>query len=184
MKDEHIHDEHLSETNPTKRETFRAYLWALIDRPVTIWREKVVDPLHEKNKLHYYHRKFQRVPTIDECQVNDHVCIYEANTQYRRDKQVDSQIIHILRERMNDCMFYYGEHDQAKHCQKLVSDYEEAAGNWFCKYGDLGFFSDVTDAYMKQKHRMIWERRHGVVGSGTNPEWKPVRNASPHHNEH
>lgn len=40
MKDEHIHDEHLSETKPTKRETFRAYLWALIDRPVTIWRGK------------------------------------------------------------------------------------------------------------------------------------------------
>lgn len=25
---------------------------------------------------------------------------------------------------------------------------------------------DVVHAFMKQKHRMIWERRHGPVGSG------------------
>ena len=32
--------------------------------------------------------------------------------------------------------------------------------------GDLGAYNRVEDAYMKQKHRMIWERRHGPVGSG------------------
>lgn len=32
--------------------------------------------------------------------------------------------------------------------------------------GDLGAFGNVKDAYMKQKHRMIWERRHGPVGTG------------------
>jgi NADH dehydrogenase (ubiquinone) 1 beta subcomplex subunit 10 len=32
--------------------------------------------------------------------------------------------------------------------------------------GDLGAYGRVQDAYMKQKHRMIWERRHGPVGSG------------------
>ena len=32
--------------------------------------------------------------------------------------------------------------------------------------GDLGAKGTVRDAYMKQKHRMIWERRHGPVGSG------------------
>ncbi len=25
---------------------------------------------------------------------------------------------------------------------------------------------DARTAYMKQKHKMIWERRHGKVGSG------------------
>lgn len=35
------------------------------------------------------------------------------------------------------------------------------------KYGDLGAYHNVRTAYMKQKHRMIWERRHGPVGSGT-----------------
>lgn len=32
--------------------------------------------------------------------------------------------------------------------------------------GDLGAYHNVKTAYMKQKHRMIWERRHGPVGSG------------------
>jgi len=31
---------------------------------------------------------------------------------------------------------------------------------------DLGPYNNVKDAYMKQKHRMLWERRHGKVGSG------------------
>ena len=48
--------------------------------------EKVVEPLHEKNKTYYYHRRLRRVPTIDECDVGDEVCFFEANEQYKRDK--------------------------------------------------------------------------------------------------
>lgn len=36
--------------------------------------------------------------------------------------------------------------------------------------GDLGYYGNVLDAYMKQKHRMIWERRHGKIGSGMKNE--------------
>lgn len=32
--------------------------------------------------------------------------------------------------------------------------------------GDLGAYGKATACYMKQKHRLIWERRHGKVGSG------------------
>lgn len=32
--------------------------------------------------------------------------------------------------------------------------------------GDLGAYHNAKVAYMKQKHRLIWERRHGPVGSG------------------
>lgn len=32
--------------------------------------------------------------------------------------------------------------------------------------GDLGYYGNAMTAYMKQKHRMIWERRHGKIGSG------------------
>lgn len=31
--------------------------------------------------------------------------------------------------------------------------------------GDLGGYTNAKSAYMKQKHRLIWERRHGPVGS-------------------
>lgn len=32
--------------------------------------------------------------------------------------------------------------------------------------GDLGFYGTAVAAFMKQKHRLIWERRHGKIGSG------------------
>lgn len=36
--------------------------------------------------------------------------------------------------------------------------------------GDLGGYANAKACYMKQKHRMIWERRHGPVGSGMKGE--------------
>jgi len=36
--------------------------------------------------------------------------------------------------------------------------------------GDLGGYANAKTAYMKQKHRLIWERRHGPVGSGMKEE--------------
>ena len=32
--------------------------------------------------------------------------------------------------------------------------------------GDLGVAKRAKDVYYKQMHRMIWERRHGKVGTG------------------
>ena len=48
--------------------------------------ENVVEPIRGKNKLYYYHRQFRRVPTIDECDVGDELCVFEANEQYKRDR--------------------------------------------------------------------------------------------------
>lgn len=50
--------------------------------------EKIVEPLQNKNRTKWYHRKFPRVLTIDQCEVEDPVCIFEAQEQYRRDKYV------------------------------------------------------------------------------------------------
>jgi len=41
--------------------------------------------------------------------------------------------------------------------------------------GDLGHRGDALQCYMKQKHRMIWERRHGPVGSGRKNVIEPER---------
>ena len=32
--------------------------------------------------------------------------------------------------------------------------------------GDLGATGKARECYMKQKHRLLWERRHGKVGTG------------------
>jgi NADH dehydrogenase (ubiquinone) 1 beta subcomplex subunit 10 len=37
---------------------------------------------------------------------------------------------------------------------------------YFNADSDLGPHNNVRDAYQKQKHRMLWERRHGKVGTG------------------
>ena len=36
----------------------------------------------------YYHRRFKRVPTIDQCFTDDIVCITEADKQFNRDRCV------------------------------------------------------------------------------------------------
>lgn len=136
------------------------YLW---DAPIEYFREKVVVP--NQKKYPWYHQKFRRVPTIDECYELDVVCITEAQYQFERDKMVDDEILSILRQRYEDCGWYYGE-DKDKFCTDYYKAYQEAAGAWFAKYGDIGVHQSVIDAYMKQKHRMVWERRHGPVGSG------------------
>jgi len=139
----------------------RAYNF--FDRPVTWFRESIVEP--NRKDYNWYHRSFRRVPTIDECYTDDYVCIYEANDQFIRDRNVDNEILCILRQRMDDCVREEYP-DYAPRCLILRDQYELAAANWFTKYGDLGADFHVKKAYMKQKHRLLWERRHGPVGCG------------------
>ncbi|XP_076028785.1 NADH dehydrogenase (ubiquinone) PDSW subunit [Oratosquilla oratoria] len=145
---------------------FNAFIKSLnnvLDTPVTWFRESVV--ARSRQEYPWYHRQFQRVPTIDECYTDDIVCYIEADEQFKRDRMVDNEVLNILRQRMEDCVMYEGP-DAGRKCVKLREDYEKAAENWFIKYGDLGAHGNVVDAFMKQKHRMLWERRHGPVGSG------------------
>ncbi|CAG2217455.1 NADH dehydrogenase [ubiquinone] 1 beta subcomplex subunit 10-like [Mytilus edulis] len=131
-------------------------MYKILDGPTSWVKETFVQPFQKKYP--YYHRRFNRVPTIDQCDVNETACIYEAQEQWKRDKMVDSKIVRILKDRYIDCNYYEGE-DAPVKCASIAAVSEEAATNWFIKYGDLGYNSTVVEAYMKQKHRMIWERR-------------------------
>ncbi|XP_067670890.1 NADH dehydrogenase [ubiquinone] 1 beta subcomplex subunit 10-like [Haliotis asinina] len=133
-------------------------VFKIIDAPVTLFREKFVIPNQEKSTHKWYHRRFRRVPSFDECDVDDPICMYEAEEQYRRDKLVDNQILKILRQRKIECLAWEGP-DASRKCKKVSEDYETSATNWFIKYGDIGASATGIDAYMKQKHRLIWERR-------------------------
>lgn len=142
---------------------FMSSLYYILDSPVTYVREKLVVP--NQKKYPWYHQQYRRVPSIDECYTDDVVCYSEANFQFLRDKSVEDEILLILRSRFEHCAFYHGEHDEHL-CDHLKKAYEEAAHNWFIKYGEMGVSLNAVNAYMKQKHRMIWERRHGPVGTG------------------
>ncbi|EYB95202.1 hypothetical protein Y032_0162g3405 [Ancylostoma ceylanicum] len=139
----------------------RYYVHKAFDAPATWFRESIVEPINNRNRLPYYHRKLTRVPEIDECGVNDKACFFEANEQFRLDKMVDGFILQTLRHRVDRCMNYHDT--DLSPCAKVVEDLEENELNFFIKYGELGGEADVRDAYMKQKHRLIWERRHPEI---------------------
>lgn len=128
----------------------------IFDGPATFFKEKVT----KRENYPYYHRKFNRVPEIDECAFGDAVCIYEANEQYIRDRKVDKYITKILGDRVKECYIREGQFDGAIKCRQLDDDHERAVTNYYIKYGDMSAAAGVRDAYMKQKHRLIWQRRN------------------------
>jgi len=132
----------------------------------------------------YYHKRYERVATIDECSTRDVVCRFEANQQFYRDKEVESQIILLLRSRLEDCIFYekgtgatawqplskgapINLKEGSDHkCKPILDTFNKAVENFFVKYGEVGKIPQAEVVYMKQKHRMMWERRHGPIGTG------------------
>ncbi|KAF7637001.1 hypothetical protein Mgra_00003580 [Meloidogyne graminicola] len=150
------------ESRGTISDRFAYYVHYYASLPATFFREKIVEPLNDRFQPVYYHRKLDRVPDIDQCGVHDRVCIFEANEQYRFDKLVDSNIVMLLHFRAQECKDFFGP-TKLHMCAKYFDDYEEADLNFFIKYGEIGSSSDVVDAYMKQKHRLIWERRHPQI---------------------
>ncbi|XP_050032473.1 NADH dehydrogenase [ubiquinone] 1 beta subcomplex subunit 10 [Dermacentor andersoni] len=129
--------------------------YAAFDVPVTWLREKIVEP--NRADYNWYHRKYRRVPTIDECYTDDLMCKFEANEQFKRDREVDGKIVNLLSRRRDDCMSY--ELYDTQKCEPIIQQYKEAELNWFIKYGDLSYHTTVVNAFMKQKHRLIAERR-------------------------
>lgn len=101
---------------------------------------------------------------------------------------IDSNILSILRQRYEDCRIYEAP-DGIRKCKPLSEIYQEAEENYSikCQYktilnlvkwkylkfkiicfvdGDLGVAVTAERCYAKQLNRMIWERRHGPVGTG------------------
>ncbi|XP_055711259.1 NADH dehydrogenase [ubiquinone] 1 beta subcomplex subunit 10 [Phlebotomus papatasi] len=148
---------------PNAFEKSNNFIFNLFDGPVTWFHDAIVKP-NQKN-YSWYHQKFRRVPTIDQCYTDDVVCQFEADQQFKRDRLVDSEILNILRQRFEDCV-HYESPDHKTKCVDILETYNKASEDWFIKYGDLGYYGAAKAAYMKQKHRMVWERRHGPVGSG------------------
>jgi len=155
---------------------FAKWMTEAVDHPVTWFRETIITP--GQKTYPWYHEKLPRVPTIDKCYTDDYMCFYEANEQYKRDKKVESEILAILRYRMDDCV--REEYPDYEKCFPLKHDYENAAAAWFSKYGDQGPVTDVRVAFMKQKHRLLWERRHGKVGCGMKKSDDDIVSADPH----
>merc|ERR1712004_963642 len=70
--------------------------------PAVWFRENVVEKVRGP-EYHWYHRRYRRVPTIDECYFHDWACRFEAQEQMERDKMVEEQICQLLMYRALDC---------------------------------------------------------------------------------
>ena len=62
--------------------------------------ENIVQKLHQSYP--YYHRQYKRVPTVDQCAYGDHVCIFEANEQFLRDRFVYFVLLFYLSKYLFD----------------------------------------------------------------------------------
>ena len=54
----------------------------------------------------------------------------------------------------------------------------KAQQNFYIKYGDLKWHATARDVFMKQKHRMVWERRYGENTLDAKRERLAAMNAS------
>uniref|UniRef100_C1BMJ7 NADH dehydrogenase [ubiquinone] 1 beta subcomplex subunit 10 n=1 Tax=Caligus rogercresseyi TaxID=217165 RepID=C1BMJ7_CALRO len=142
-------------------------LGTAVTGPIHWFRENVATPYRQNYP--WYHRQYRRVPGIENCYTDDWVCREEANAQFRRDKVVEKQIVHLLGNRFNACLTeegyeaYYAKTDPNAKCHELWKNWCDANLNFYIKYGDMKADFKAEDALMKQKHRMIWERRHGPI---------------------
>ncbi|XP_033119291.1 NADH dehydrogenase [ubiquinone] 1 beta subcomplex subunit 10-like [Anneissia japonica] len=128
-----------------------------VDAPVTYARS-FIERQRAKNPIYYYHRRYPRVTEMWDCNEDDIVCMFEAESQYQRDRVVDQEILTLLKKTVGRCYAEQG-HSAKIACRSYLDDYEEAADNYYTKYGELGFHGNARRCYSKQQHRMVDERR-------------------------
>lgn len=157
-------EKYLGQTENTFSKRMLSIMNTMLTGPARTFREKIVEP-NQGPEYPYYHKRYRRVPTIDECHLSDYVCFEEANLQYRRDKMVEGEIMQILAGRLKDCITYnkagLDRTDPNNACQEARETWEKAQSNYYIKYGDMPWYATARDVLMKQKHRLVWERRYG-----------------------
>lgn len=135
------------------------------------------EKLRVKNPPQYYHREMPRPPSVDKCRVDDDVCQYEATLQAKMDMRVEREIVNILEKKLSQCRGDANSliagggvaYPADVFCKKEAEDYRRARLNFEIKYSGIHLMKFTAfDVYMKQKHRLIWERRNGRRLQDTN----------------
>lgn len=137
----------------------------LIRKPAHWLRENVVEP-NRGPKYYWYHKRFKHALPVDECYFDDLACLYEADVEYKRNREVDKATIELLRNRLDACYFWHSNRKggamkimATDECKELEDTWERERENYQTKYGEIHFQHTVVQAYIRQKVRMIAERR-------------------------
>ena len=69
----------------------------VVEGPVLWFRKNVVEAARSGEQPVWYHRQFQRVTSIEDCDVSDMTCRFEANQQFLRDWMVEAEMLGLLR---------------------------------------------------------------------------------------
>lgn len=141
------------------------YLLDFVRKPAHWIHENVVEP-NRGPKYYWYHKKFKRALPVDECYLDDLACIHEADIEYKRNRLIDRATVQLLADRRDRCLFWHTNrkggimHVPARdECMEMDIAVKEAQENYHLKYGEQHYDHTVTQAYNRQKIRMIAERR-------------------------
>ena len=66
-------EKYMGHSDNTTTSMMRRFLSTVYTGPVRWFRETIVEP-NQGPEYPYYHRRYRRVPTIDECYLHDYVC--------------------------------------------------------------------------------------------------------------
>ncbi|XP_060642508.2 NADH dehydrogenase [ubiquinone] 1 beta subcomplex subunit 10 [Anolis sagrei] len=150
-------------TAPNPLDFIETVFYYAVDRPVSLWREWI-ERQHAKNRIYYYHQKFPRIPDLTQCLEDDYVCFYEAEMQWKRDFLVDQEIVKIIQERLGACKQREGT-SHLENCATELQQFKEVAQAYRDRYGELGAHGNARTCLMKQKHRMIAERKAAAAAA-------------------
>ncbi|XP_068102813.1 NADH dehydrogenase [ubiquinone] 1 beta subcomplex subunit 10 [Hyperolius riggenbachi] len=148
---------------PDPTTIFLNLFYYTVDKPVTAFHDWI-ERQRAGRKVHYYHRIFQRVPDISQCLEDDALCMYEANMQWKRDVKVDQEIVGIMRERLIACRTREGD-SADQNCAGVFEQYTKVCAAYRSRYGDLGANGNARKCLMKQKNRMIEERKAAAAST-------------------
>ena len=90
----------------------------------------------------WYHESRKRIPGIWNCETNDLACIYEAEMQFKYDREVDRMVLQVLEDRLRSCWSAQGatwntRDWNVEKCNELAMFKRQADMNYAAKYRNI-----------------------------------------------